>query len=100
MFSLQVQFIQKFSLNASPFLGIVQNICSEKFRKIHRRRPSPAVLQKKDSIKLFFYDEKIDCKWVKMTVCVDDRISSQQNDVLIKIVDDTANINIMVDEIA
>ena len=35
-----------------------------------------------------------------MTVCVDDRISSQQNDVLIKIVDDTANINIMVDEIA
>ena len=35
-----------------------------------------------------------------MTVCVYDRISSQQNDVLIEIVDDTANINIMVDEIA
>ena len=35
-----------------------------------------------------------------MTVCVDDRISSQQNDVLIKVVDDTANISIMVDEIA
>ena len=56
--------------------------------------------RKKTPSNCFFYDEKIDCKWVKMTVCVYDRISSQQNDVLIEIVDDTANINIMVDEIA